>query len=122
AAITGSGSRIWWFMAGTGFRWKTGERSCVQGKLGRMLRRLNDTLASIWTWAILGSLVVLCFPLILVWRILGGPLDPWNYAGGLLFRRIAWAVQAVTPRWRFEQRGRYPADPRLPYVAVANHE
>lgn len=87
-----------------------------------MLRRLVDTLASIWTWAILALLVAVTFPLILVWRFVGWPLDPWNYAGGLLFRRIAWAVQALTPRWKFESRGAFPANPRLPYVAVANHE
>ncbi|HRP07048.1 MAG TPA: lysophospholipid acyltransferase family protein, partial [Gemmatimonadales bacterium] len=87
-----------------------------------MLRRLVDTLASIWTWTALVTLVALAFPLILVWRLVGWPVDPWNYAGGLLFRRIAWVVQAVTPRWRFETRGKFPADPRLPYVAVGNHE
>lgn len=86
------------------------------------MRRLTDTLASAWTWLVLVSAVVITFPIILVWRLIGWPIDPWNYAGGLLFRRIAWFVHALTPRWRFETRGDFPADPRNPYVVVANHE
>lgn len=86
------------------------------------MRRLIDTLASIWTWTVLGGLVVVTFPVILLWRIIGWPFDRWNYLGGRLFRGIAVAVHAVTPRWRFAQRGTPPDNPRLPYVVVANHE
>ena len=86
------------------------------------MQRLIDTLASIWTWTVLILGIVLAFPLILVWRIVGWPVDPWNYAGGLLFRRVAWLVHALTPRWRFETRGVQPDNPRLPYLVVANHE
>jgi 1-acyl-sn-glycerol-3-phosphate acyltransferase len=86
------------------------------------MRRLIDTLASIWTWSVLVAAVIVTFPIILLWRLIGWPIDPWNYAGGLLFRRIAWLVHAVTPRWRFETRGSFPGNPRNPYVVVANHE
>lgn len=85
-------------------------------------RPVVDTLASIWTWAVLITAVVVAFPFIAVWRFVGWPFDRWNYAGGRLFRSIAILMDAVTPRWRFERRGPIPANPRLPYVVVANHE
>jgi 1-acyl-sn-glycerol-3-phosphate acyltransferase len=87
-----------------------------------MAQRFINTLASIWTWAVLGLAVAVFFPLILLWRIVGWPIDRWNYAGGLLFRSVARVVHLLTPRWRFEKRGEFPADPRHPYVMVANHE
>ncbi len=86
------------------------------------MRRLVDTLASLWTWSVLVLSVVVTFPLILAWRIVGWPVDRWNYLGGLLFRGIANVMVATTPRWRFEVRGTMPTDPRRPYVVVANHE
>jgi 1-acyl-sn-glycerol-3-phosphate acyltransferase len=86
------------------------------------MRRVIDTLASVWTWFVLVGSVVVTFPVILAWRIVGWPVDRWNYHGGRIFRGIALVVDAVTPRWRFERRGTPPANPRLPYVVVANHE
>ncbi|HPF61392.1 MAG: lysophospholipid acyltransferase family protein [Gemmatimonadales bacterium] len=87
-----------------------------------MRSRLVDTLASIWTWSVLAVCTALYFPPILVWRILGWPVDRWNYLGGRLFRSIAIPMVGLTPRWRFEIRGTPPANPRLPYVVIANHE
>jgi 1-acyl-sn-glycerol-3-phosphate acyltransferase len=87
-----------------------------------MPQRLINTLASIWTWAILGLCVAGFFPFILLWRIVGWPIDRWNYVGGLLFRSVARVVHLLTPRWRFETRGLKPSNPRLPYVVIANHE
>lgn len=83
---------------------------------------LRTTLASVCTWGSLALGVVITFPLVLVWRVVGWPVDRWNYAGGRLFRGIAFVMRAVTPRWHFEVRGQRPANPRLPYVVVANHE
>lgn len=90
--------------------------------LGAMSAPLRTTLASIVTWGTLALGVVVVFPVVLVWRIVGWPVDRWNYLGGRLFRGIAGAMRLVTPRWRFEVRGPRPANPRLPYVVVANHE
>jgi 1-acyl-sn-glycerol-3-phosphate acyltransferase len=87
-----------------------------------MAQRLVNTLASIWTWAVLGTAVLVFFPIILVWRVVGWPVDRWNYAGGLLFRSAARVTHWLTPRWRFETRGAFPDNPRNPYVMVANHE
>jgi 1-acyl-sn-glycerol-3-phosphate acyltransferase len=83
---------------------------------------LRTTVASIWTWGSLALGVLLVFPVALVWRVVGWPVDRWNYLGGRLFRGIAFPLRLVTPRWRFEVRGPRPADPRHPYVVVANHE
>jgi 1-acyl-sn-glycerol-3-phosphate acyltransferase len=87
-----------------------------------MLQRLINTLSSTWTWAVLGLSVLVFFPLILLWRVVGWPVDRWNYAGGLLFRSAARVTHMLTPRWRFERRGTFPDNPRQPYVMVANHE
>lgn len=87
-----------------------------------MRPRLSDTIASIWTWTVLVLSVVITFPPILLWRIIGWPIDRWNHLGGRLFRGIAIPVVGLTPRWRFEISGEPPANPRNPYVVVANHE
>jgi 1-acyl-sn-glycerol-3-phosphate acyltransferase len=83
---------------------------------------MRTTLASIWTWSVMGvSVLVAMFP-IAIWRVIGWPVDRWNYWGGRLFRSIGRLVVGVTPRWRFEVRGQRPTNPRHPYVVVANHE
>ncbi len=87
-----------------------------------MAARSVTTLASIWTWTILALGVAIAFPFTLVWRIIGWPVDRWNYFGGLLFRSIARLLRLATPRWHLEVRGPRPANPRNPYVVVANHE
>jgi 1-acyl-sn-glycerol-3-phosphate acyltransferase len=87
-----------------------------------MAQRLINTLASIWTWGVLALVLTAFFPVIVLWRVIGWPVDRWNYAGGLLFRGVARVVHLLTPRWRFELRGTFPRNPRLPYVMVANHE
>lgn len=94
----------------------------VRRYLAAMPSRLRDTVASIWTWSILIVFLILYFPIVLLLRLVTWPLDRWNYVGGLLFRSIARPMAAWTPRWRFEIRGTPPADPRNPYVVIANHE
>jgi 1-acyl-sn-glycerol-3-phosphate acyltransferase len=83
---------------------------------------LRLTLASIWTWLVLAISVLLVFVPVMTWRLLGWPFDRMNYYGGRLFRYTAIWTASLTPRWRFEVRGSHPANPRLPYVVVANHE
>ena len=83
---------------------------------------LRTTLASIWTWSMLGLVVLVTFPLITFFRIVGWPFDRVNYVGGRIFRWIGLWTTWTTPRWHFSVRGTPPADPRLPYVVVANHE
>lgn len=86
------------------------------------LTSIRNTLASVWTWLVLTVCMLLFMPFILIWRIIGWPFDRMNYIGGRLFR-IAGALTArLTPRWHFSTRGSFPANPRHPYVVVANHE
>ncbi len=87
-----------------------------------MLSRFRDTVISIWTWGILAVLSVVYFPIVLLLRIVLWPIDRWNYTGGRLFRSIALPMVHLNPRWHFEIRGTPPADPRHPYVVIANHE
>lgn len=87
-----------------------------------MTSRIIDTVLSIWTWAILGLLTIVYFPIVLLLRIVLWPVDRWNYTGGRLFRSIALPMVHLNPRWHFEIRGTPPANPRNPYVVIANHE
>lgn len=66
--------------------------------------------------------VVVVFPLVTLFRVLGWPFDRVNYVGGRIFRWVGLWTTMTTPRWTFSVRGAPPADPRLPYIVVANHE
>ena len=48
--------------------------------------------------------------------------DRGRYQAGRAFRHLAMAQVKLNPLWHFETDGRPPANPRLPYVAVSNHE
>jgi 1-acyl-sn-glycerol-3-phosphate acyltransferase len=58
----------------------------------------------------------------LLLRLVTAPFDRGRYAVGWLFRRIGPVVATLNPLWRFRTAGEFPADPRLPYVVVSNHE
>lgn len=83
---------------------------------------LRTTIVSVWTWFVLGAGIALLFPFVLLWRVVGWPVDRVNYWGGRLFRKAGAATEWLSPWWRFEVRGTPPANPRTPYVVVANHE
>jgi 1-acyl-sn-glycerol-3-phosphate acyltransferase len=86
------------------------------------LSRFGTTLASIWTWTILGIALTLAMPFIMLWAVIGWPFDRVNYFGGRLFRLAGTMPARLAPWWRFEVRGARPENPRLPYVVVCNHE
>jgi len=48
--------------------------------------------------------------------------DRGRYHPGRAFRHLAMAQVKLNPLWHFETDGRAPDNPRLPYVAVSNHE
>lgn len=48
--------------------------------------------------------------------------DRGRYQAGRAFRHLAMAQVKLNPLWHFETDGRPPENPRLPYVAVSNHE
>jgi 1-acyl-sn-glycerol-3-phosphate acyltransferase len=82
----------------------------------------SRTVLSIWSWFVLGVVVIVWFPMVLVVRLVTAPFDPGRYHAGLLFRKLAVVHQKATPLWKFTVHGEVPADPRRPYVVVANHE
>ncbi len=90
--------------------------------MSTVLSRLRITLVSIWTWTVLGIALALAMPFVFLWRLIGWPVDRVNYFGGRLFRLAGTVPARLTPRWRFEVRGRRPDRPRNPYVVVCNHE
>lgn len=61
------------------------------------------------------------FYVALVWLVTA-PFDRGRYRAGRAFRHLAMAQVKLNPLWHFETDGIPPADPRNPYVAVANHE
>jgi len=90
--------------------------------MAQLVTRVRNVIAAIWTWFVLVACLVLFFPFIVLWRVLAWPFDRMNYVGGRLFRLAGAICVWLTPRWHFSVRGRVPADPRHPYVVVANHE
>jgi 1-acyl-sn-glycerol-3-phosphate acyltransferase len=50
------------------------------------------------------------------------PFDPGRYSVGRWFRRAAVTAVKINPFWDFRTSGVRIADPRRPYVVVANHE
>ena len=56
-----------------------------------------------------------------VWLITA-PFDKGRYHAGRAFRQLAVAQVTLNPLWHFETDGDAPTNPRLPYVAVSNHE
>lgn len=80
------------------------------------------TVLSIWSWLVLGVVVIVWFPMVAIVRVVTAPFDRGAYAAGYLFRKLTVVHQRLTPLWRFRVVGEVPPDPRRPYVVVANHE
>ncbi len=81
------------------------------------------TLVSIWSWFVLGVLVLVFTPLVAIVRLVTMPFDPSAYWAGYLFRKLTVIHQRLTPIWHFSTSGQLPADMRRrPYVVVSNHE
>jgi 1-acyl-sn-glycerol-3-phosphate acyltransferase len=83
---------------------------------------LARTLFSVWSWFAFGVLLIIWVPLVALVRLVTAPFDKGRYAAGYLFRKFAVAHQMLNPMWHFDVVGQPPADPRRPYVVVANHE
>ncbi len=80
------------------------------------------TVFSIWSWFVLGALVVIWTPLVAIVRLVTLPFDRGAYAAGYLFRRLTVVHERLTPLWKFSTSGHLPDDMRRPYVVVSNHE
>ncbi len=80
------------------------------------------TLASLWTWFVLGTMVFFWVPLLAITVGVTWPFDRDRYIAGRLFRQIGVVTAKANPLWKFRWSGTRPADPRRPYVVVSNHE
>ncbi len=87
-----------------------------------MQSTLVRTVLSVWSWFVLGVVVILWTPMVAVVRLVTAPFDPGRYWAGYLFRKLTVVHQKLTPLWTFKVTGEVPSDPRRPYVVVANHE
>jgi 1-acyl-sn-glycerol-3-phosphate acyltransferase len=68
--------------------------------------------------------LVLCvgiFYVAAVW-LATAAFDRGRYHAGRAFRHLAMTTVKLNPLWHFETDGVYPENPRLPYIAVSNHE
>ena len=73
-----------------------------------------------WVTTIL-VVIVGVFYVAVVW-LFTAPFDRGRYHAGRAFRQLAVAQVTLNPLWHFETDGEAPNNPRLPYVAVSNHE
>ncbi len=80
------------------------------------------TIGNWWLWVMTVLLVLIGTPIVALVYALTRPFDAGRYAAGRAFRLVAVATLKLNPFWRFGTRGKAPADPRRPYVVVANHE
>ena len=80
------------------------------------------TLLSIWSWFVLGVVVIIFTPLTAITRLVTAPFDPGRYYTGYVFRRLTVVHEKLNPMWTFTVSGTIPDDPRHPYVIVGNHE
>ena len=79
------------------------------------------TLLNWWAWVETVSVVILGTPVVaLVWLVTA-PFDRGRYAAGRAFRLVGVTAMRLNGLWNFSVRGTL-ADPRRPYVVVANHE
>lgn len=75
-----------------------------------------------WVWLCAALIVILWVPLLGVLYLFTAGRDPGRYLVGRWFRRAGMLVVKANPLWKFRTTGTRIADPRRPYVAVANHE
>ena len=80
------------------------------------------TIFSIWSWLVLGVVIIVWTPMVAVVRLVTMPFDRGAYAAGYLFRKLTVVHQRLTPLWQFRTSGELPDDMRRPYVVVSNHE
>ncbi len=78
-------------------------------------------LLSWWSWTEVVLVVIIGTPIVAVIYAFTAPFDPGRYAAGRAFRLVGVTAMRLTGLWKFRTRGTL-ADPRRPYVVVANHE
>jgi 1-acyl-sn-glycerol-3-phosphate acyltransferase len=74
-----------------------------------------------WAWVETVLVVILGTPVVALVFALTAPFDKGRYAAGRAFRLVGVTAMRLNGLWNFHVRGSL-ADPRRPYVVVANHE
>ena len=84
---------------------------------------LARTVFSIWSWIVLGTVVIVWTPLVAITRVVTMPFDKSAYWAGYLFRKLTVAHEKLTPLWKFRTSGELPPNLRhQPHVVISNHE
>jgi 1-acyl-sn-glycerol-3-phosphate acyltransferase len=79
------------------------------------------TLLNWWAWTETVLVVILGTPVVALVFALTAPFDKGRYAAGRAFRLVGVTAMRLNGLWTFSVRGSL-ADPRRPYVVIANHE
>lgn len=79
------------------------------------------TMLNWWAWTATVLVVMLGTPVVGVVFLFTAPFDKGRYAAGRMFRVVGVTAMRLNGLWTFRVRGSL-ADPRRPYVVVANHE
>lgn len=79
------------------------------------------TVLNAWAWVATVSVVILGTPVVAIVWLFTAPFDKGRYAAGRAFRLVGVTAMRLNGRWKFHTRGTL-ADPRRPYIVVANHE
>ena len=80
-----------------------------------------ETVLNAWAWVATVSVVILGTPVVAIVWLFTAPFDQGRYAAGRAFRLVGVTAMRLNGRWKFRARGTL-ADPRRPYIVVANHE
>lgn len=102
----------------------SGTRPSLRRRVSRTVigNPVGRTVLSIWSWFVLGVIVLVWLPTMAIVRLVTSPWDKARYWTGLLFRKAAVVHQILNPLWSFHVVGTAPVNPRRPYVVVSNHE
>src|SRR5258708_37338651 len=77
---------------------------------------------SAWAWVAAITVVLVGFLYVAAGWLVTAPFDRGPYHAGRAFRQLAMMAVKLNPLWHFETDCAPPPGPRLPYVAVSNHE
>ena len=77
---------------------------------------------SAWAWVTAVGVVIFGFFYVAAIWLVTAPFDRGRYHAGRAFRQLAMFCVSLNPLWHFETDGETPPDPRLPFIAVSNHE
>jgi 1-acyl-sn-glycerol-3-phosphate acyltransferase len=81
-----------------------------------------ERILSAFAWTVTVFLVIVGTGYVAVVWLFTAPFDKGRYKAGRAFRQLAVLCVKLNPLWHFEVDGKGPDNPRLPYIAVSNHE